>query len=46
MSRTPVSYRHHPPMTGEHTDEVLEDWLGEEEDTGETDTDTGDIAAI
>ncbi len=23
LSRTPVSYRSHPPLTGEHTDEVL-----------------------
>ncbi len=25
---TPVSYRHAPPKLGEHTDEVLRDWLG------------------
>jgi len=27
MSRTPVSYRHSPPMLGEHTDEILSELL-------------------
>ena len=30
FSRTPVTYRHPPPMCGEHTDEVLREVLGEE----------------
>ncbi len=28
MSETPVTYRRAPPMTGEHTDEVLDELLG------------------
>jgi crotonobetainyl-CoA:carnitine CoA-transferase CaiB-like acyl-CoA transferase len=28
FSKTPVSYRRPPPIVGEHTDEVLSDWLG------------------
>jgi crotonobetainyl-CoA:carnitine CoA-transferase CaiB-like acyl-CoA transferase len=28
LSETPASYRRHPPLLGEHTDEVLEDLLG------------------
>jgi len=28
MSATPVAYRRAPPALGEHTDEVLADWLG------------------
>jgi crotonobetainyl-CoA:carnitine CoA-transferase CaiB-like acyl-CoA transferase len=27
LSRTPVSYRHAPPLLGAHTDDVLSDWL-------------------
>jgi len=27
LSETPVAYRHPPPTLGQHTDEVLEDWL-------------------
>lgn len=27
FSATPVSYRYHPPLVGEHTDEVLAEWL-------------------
>ncbi|MGN6315697.1 CaiB/BaiF CoA transferase family protein [Trinickia sp.] len=27
LSDTPVSYRHAPPMLGEHTDSVLDEWL-------------------
>ncbi len=27
LSETPVAYRRPPPMLGEHTDEVLRDWL-------------------
>jgi crotonobetainyl-CoA:carnitine CoA-transferase CaiB-like acyl-CoA transferase len=30
FSETPVSYRRTPPQCGEHTDEVLKDWLGED----------------
>ncbi len=30
FSATPVSYRHHPPLCGEHTDDILAEWLGEE----------------
>lgn len=29
FSGTPISYRLHPPLVGEHTDEVLADWLEE-----------------
>ncbi len=29
FSGTPISYRQHPPLVGEHTDEVLADWLEE-----------------
>ncbi len=28
MSASPVVYRNAPPRVGEHTDQVLEDWLG------------------
>jgi crotonobetainyl-CoA:carnitine CoA-transferase CaiB-like acyl-CoA transferase len=28
LSETPVAYRHHPPLLGEHTDEVLAEKLG------------------
>lgn len=28
LSRTPVEYRSAPPLLGEHSDEVLRDWLG------------------
>ncbi len=28
LSATPVQYRQAPPTLGEHTDEVLRDWLG------------------
>jgi crotonobetainyl-CoA:carnitine CoA-transferase CaiB-like acyl-CoA transferase len=28
LSETPVSYRRHPPLNGEHTEEVLGEWLG------------------
>ncbi len=27
FSKTPVSYRRAPPRCGEHTDEVLKEWL-------------------
>ncbi|MCK4713014.1 MAG: CoA transferase, partial [Marinosulfonomonas sp.] len=30
FSATPVSYRQSPPLCGEHTDEVLAEWLGDE----------------
>lgn len=29
FSATPVTYRKHPPLVGEHTDEVLAEWLEE-----------------
>jgi crotonobetainyl-CoA:carnitine CoA-transferase CaiB-like acyl-CoA transferase len=28
LSETPASYRRHPPLLGEHTEEVLEELLG------------------
>jgi crotonobetainyl-CoA:carnitine CoA-transferase CaiB-like acyl-CoA transferase len=28
FSETPVTYRHAPPTLGQHTDEVLKEWLG------------------
>jgi len=28
LSETPVAYRHHPPLLGEHTNEVLTEKLG------------------
>ena len=28
LSATPVAYRHAPPVLGQHTDEVLQSWLG------------------
>ena len=31
LSETPVEYRHHPPLLGEHTDEVLAEKLGLDE---------------
>lgn len=31
LSRTPVEYRSAPPLLGEHSDEVLRDWLGSAE---------------
>tara|TARA_R110002110_G_scaffold395138_2_gene609534 strand:+ start:24081 stop:25307 length:1227 start_codon:yes stop_codon:yes gene_type:complete len=31
LSGTPVQYRHHPPLLGQHTDEVLRDLLGYDE---------------
>lgn len=30
FSATPVTYRRHPPMCGEHTNEILQELLGEE----------------
>ncbi|MEE2760573.1 MAG: CaiB/BaiF CoA-transferase family protein [Pseudomonadota bacterium] len=35
MSGTPVTYRHTPPMLGQHTDEVLEEILGLDADARE-----------
>ncbi len=32
LSETPVAYRHPPPTLGQHTDEVLREWLGMPED--------------
>lgn len=32
LSETPVEYRHHPPLLGQHTDEVLRDVLGYDDD--------------
>jgi crotonobetainyl-CoA:carnitine CoA-transferase CaiB-like acyl-CoA transferase len=32
MSATPVTYRHAPPTLGQHTDEILEELLGMDED--------------
>jgi crotonobetainyl-CoA:carnitine CoA-transferase CaiB-like acyl-CoA transferase len=32
FSETPVEYRHHPPLLGQHTDEVLRDVLGYDDD--------------
>jgi crotonobetainyl-CoA:carnitine CoA-transferase CaiB-like acyl-CoA transferase len=32
MSETPVSYRNAPPTLGQHTDEILEEILGMDED--------------
>lgn len=32
LSETPVTYRHHPPLLGQHTDEVLRDVLGYDDD--------------
>lgn len=29
FSDTPISYRQHPPLVGEHTDEILAEWLEE-----------------
>ena len=37
LSETPVAHRHPPPMLGEHTEEVLGEWLG---------LDDGEIAAL
>jgi crotonobetainyl-CoA:carnitine CoA-transferase CaiB-like acyl-CoA transferase len=31
MSETPVSYRNAPPTLGQHTDEILEEILGMDE---------------
>jgi crotonobetainyl-CoA:carnitine CoA-transferase CaiB-like acyl-CoA transferase len=28
LSASPVEYRRPPPLLGQHTDEVLEEWLG------------------
>ncbi|MEP4379383.1 MAG: CaiB/BaiF CoA-transferase family protein [Alphaproteobacteria bacterium] len=32
LSETPVAYRHHPPLLGQHTDEVLREVLGYDDD--------------
>jgi len=32
LSETPIEYRHHPPLLGQHTDEVLRDVLGYDAD--------------
>ena len=32
MSSTPVTYRHAPPSLGQHTDEILENLLGLDEE--------------
>jgi crotonobetainyl-CoA:carnitine CoA-transferase CaiB-like acyl-CoA transferase len=29
LSASPVAYRTAPPLLGQHTDEVLRDWLGD-----------------
>jgi crotonobetainyl-CoA:carnitine CoA-transferase CaiB-like acyl-CoA transferase len=29
FSETPASYRRRPPALGEHTEDVLREWLGE-----------------
>jgi crotonobetainyl-CoA:carnitine CoA-transferase CaiB-like acyl-CoA transferase len=28
LSETPVQYRNAPPLLGEHTEQVLQQWLG------------------
>jgi crotonobetainyl-CoA:carnitine CoA-transferase CaiB-like acyl-CoA transferase len=33
FSRTPADYRHRPPQVGEHTREILRDWLTLDDDT-------------
>ncbi|MBI5270510.1 MAG: CoA transferase [Burkholderiales bacterium] len=35
LSASPVQYRHAPPTVGEHTAEVLRDWLGRSADTAD-----------
>lgn len=32
LSETPVAYRHHPPLLGQHTDEVLREVVGYDDD--------------
>ncbi len=32
FSRTPVTYRHAPPLTGEHSDAILREWLDADDD--------------
>ncbi|MBT4906175.1 MAG: CoA transferase [Rhodospirillaceae bacterium] len=43
LSGTPVAYRHHPPLLGQHTDEVLRDVLGYDDDRIATLRDDGAI---
>jgi crotonobetainyl-CoA:carnitine CoA-transferase CaiB-like acyl-CoA transferase len=32
LSQTPTDYRHKPPHVGEHTREILKDWLASEDE--------------
>jgi crotonobetainyl-CoA:carnitine CoA-transferase CaiB-like acyl-CoA transferase len=43
LSETPVQYRHHPPLLGQHTDEVLREVLGYDDDRIATLRDDGAI---
>lgn len=43
FSKTPVKYRYGPPVCGEHTSQILDEWLGEE-GTAET-PETGGMPA-
>jgi crotonobetainyl-CoA:carnitine CoA-transferase CaiB-like acyl-CoA transferase len=44
LSRTPADYRHCPPRVGEHTREILKDWLTLDDDTLDTLAGSGAIA--
>ena len=43
LSETPVEYRHHPPLLGQHTDEVLRDVLGYDTDKIDDLRESGDV---
>jgi crotonobetainyl-CoA:carnitine CoA-transferase CaiB-like acyl-CoA transferase len=46
LSETPVTYRHHPPLLGEHTNEVLTEKLGLNDEELELLRNTGVIGSF
>ena len=46
FSETPVQYNQAPPLLGQHTDEVLVDWLGYSETSIAKLRETGAIGSV